>query len=160
MSVSPRQRFSIDHNFLSRVGTGLSPAHRDLNPYRFEAPWEAYELSGAAAGARASLVLLTMAWLRADGCAPTAPADAALPDLDTLRYWLARLQPLLDVRGAAEALLVLSNRSGSEGAATYAGTSTVLGIRDGELTLYGMLGRGTEEVLVADTSPDAAAAPI
>lgn len=46
---------------------------------------------------------------------------------------------------------MFANRSGVEDEATYAGTSTVLGIKDGEVTVYGILGRGEEKLLLVDT---------
>jgi hypothetical protein len=57
--------------------------------------------------------------------------------------------------------VVIASRSGAEentsrlesGVSTiYAGTSCVLGIEDGEVRVYGILGRGQKELLVVDTS--------
>src|SRR5690606_799208 len=34
----------------------------------------------------------------------------------------------------------------------YAGTSAVMGIKDGEVNVYGVLGRGDKKLLIADTN--------
>ncbi len=135
----------------------------DINPYRFEAPWTAYEFFSNAVRKSVSVILLTMAWLTTD-VEPCPPEQAAVPDIQTLEYWLKRLHPLIaaakDSRQRGEEVLVaLCNRCGSEdGGAHYAGTTTVLGIpgggggSGGEITLYGILGRGEERLLVVDTA--------
>lgn len=74
------------------------------------------------------------------------------PDLETLAYWVARLEPLIRCEDEGEIIIVLANRTGTEGDAVYAGTSAVLGIQSGEVKLYGVLGRGERELLVVDTS--------
>jgi len=53
---------------------------------------------------------------------------------------------------AEEVIVVLANRCGVEDEAVYAGSSAVLGIKSGEVRVYGMLGRGEKELLVVDTS--------
>ncbi len=72
--------------------------------------------------------------------------------MDTLSYWLARLEPLIRAEQEGEIIVVLANRCGTEGEAVYAGTSAVLGIQAGEVKVYGILGRGEKELLVVDTS--------
>jgi protein N-terminal amidase len=62
-----------------------------------------------------------------------------------------RLEPVIAAESADETIVVFANRCGVEDEATYAGTSTVLGIQDGEVSVYGILGRGVEELLVVDT---------
>lgn len=74
------------------------------------------------------------------------------PDIDTLSYWVARLEPLIRAEGRGEVIVVLANRCGTEDEAIYAGTSCVLGIEDGEVKVYGILGRGERELLVVDTT--------
>lgn len=44
------------------------------------------------------------------------------------------------------------NRTGMEDDLVYAGTSSVVGIKDGEVNVYGILGRGAKDLLVVDTS--------
>lgn len=74
------------------------------------------------------------------------------PDMETLTYWVTRLEPLIRAETEEEIIVVFCNRSGTEGDATYAGTSAVLGILQGEVRVYGLLGRGQKELLVVDTS--------
>jgi protein N-terminal amidase len=72
--------------------------------------------------------------------------------MDTLSYWLARLEPLIRAETEDEIIVVLANRCGTEDEAVYAGSSAVLGIHAGEVKVYGILGRGEKELLVVDTS--------
>jgi protein N-terminal amidase len=72
--------------------------------------------------------------------------------MDTLSYWLARLEPLIRAETEDEIIVVLANRCGSEDEAVYAGSSAVLGIQAGEVKVYGILGRGEKELLMVDTS--------
>lgn len=73
------------------------------------------------------------------------------PDLETLTYWVSRMDPLLRRHGRSEVIVVFCNRSGVENEATYAGTTAVIGIQDGVIRVYGLLGRSDERVLVVDT---------
>jgi hypothetical protein len=50
-----------------------------------------------------------------------------------------------------EIVVVFANRCGVEDNAVYAGTSCVLGINDGEVKVYGILGRSERKLLVVDT---------
>lgn len=72
--------------------------------------------------------------------------------MDTLSYWLARMEPLIRAETEGEIICVFANRSGTEDDAVYAGTSAVLGIHAGEVKVYGILGRGEKELLVVDTN--------
>lgn len=73
------------------------------------------------------------------------------PDMDTLLYWITRMKPILALDSSQETIIVFGNRCGIEGDTTYVGTSTVLGIKSGEILLYGILGRDEEELLIVDT---------
>lgn len=74
------------------------------------------------------------------------------PDMDTLTYWVTRLEPLIRAENEEEISIVFCNRTGTEDDAVYAGTSAVVGIQDGEVKVYGLLGRGEKELLVIDTT--------
>lgn len=137
----------------------------DLNPHAFAAPWSAYEFATHVLNTRSSLVILSMAWLTRLSASELA-ANASEPDLETFAYWLERLGPVVEKgrrreEGEVETVIVLANRSGSEPGdagteeARYAGSSTVLGIRDGRVRVFGILGRAEEGVLVVDTSEEA-----
>ncbi|OAA41915.1 amidase [Beauveria brongniartii RCEF 3172] len=122
----------------------------DINPYRFEAPWEAFEFSSHALQTGARLIVLSMAW-----CTHADQQEFFLkpeePDMDTLLYWITRLQPIISIDFNQETIIVFGNRCGAEGDTTYVGTSTVIGVLSGEILLYGILGRGEESLLVVDT---------
>lgn len=73
------------------------------------------------------------------------------PDLEALSYWITRLKPVICKNSEHEIIIVFCNRIGRERDMTYAGTSAVLGIKNGVVELYGILGRGQRETLVVDT---------
>lgn len=90
-----------------------------------------------------------MAWLmQKDLLAYRNPQE---PDMETLAYWLSRLEPVIRAEQKGEIIVVFANRCGSEGDTAYAGTSAVLGIDAGEVKVYGVLGCGENELLVIDT---------
>jgi protein N-terminal amidase len=95
-------------------------------------------------------VILSMAWLTRED-ARSYSRSPKEPDMDTLSYWLARLEPLIRAETEGEIICVFANRSGTEDDAVYAGTSAVLGVHAGEVKVYGILGRGERELLVVDT---------
>lgn len=97
------------------------------------------------------MVIISMAWVTREDARSYSRLPKE-PDMETLAYWVARLEPLIRGEDDGEVIVVLANRSGTEGDATYAGTSAVLGIQSGEVKLYGVLGRGERELLVVDTS--------
>ncbi|CEJ80995.1 hypothetical protein VHEMI01150 [[Torrubiella] hemipterigena] len=135
---------------LPGIGQSALGICMDLNPYKFEAPWTAYEFASHAKDTEAQVVILTMAWNTME------PAETFLeqpdePDMETLSYWLSRLQPLLGADARRETIVVFANRAGREGDATYAGTSAVVGIQGNDIRVYGMVGRGEERLLVVDT---------
>lgn len=76
----------------------------------------------------------------------------AEPDMDTLTYWAQRLEPVIRAESKDEIVVVFCNRCGKEDKVVYAGTSAVIGIKDGEVNVYGILGRGVKDLLVVDTS--------
>jgi protein N-terminal amidase len=143
----PSRFFHGELGPLGRVSMGIC---MDINPYRFVAPWTAYEFARAAVDARSPTVVVSMAWLTRllpAGLRET-PED---PDVETLSYWLERLWPLREAREAGRSVVcVMANRSGVEGEACYAGTSTILRIGEGMVKVYGILGKAVEDVLVAD----------
>lgn len=73
------------------------------------------------------------------------------PDMEALTYWVQRLEPIIRDESSDEIIVVFCNRTGMEDDAVYAGTSAVVGIHQGEVKVYGLLGRGVKELLVVDT---------
>jgi hypothetical protein len=100
---------------------------------------------------QANLVILLMAWLTSQHLSVYS-VKSKEPDMDILAYWIARLEPLVRAEDEGEIIVILANRCGTEGETIYAGTSCVLGVEDGEVKVYGVLGRGDRDLLVVDTS--------
>jgi protein N-terminal amidase len=121
------------------------------SPYKFEAPWSSWEFAYHVLHKEANLVIISMAWLTREDARSYSRAPKE-PDMDTLSYWLARLEPLIRDETVGEIIVVFANRCGVEDDAVFAGTSAVLGIEDGEVKVYGILGRGERELLVVDTN--------
>ncbi|TLS26951.1 hypothetical protein PpBr36_05079 [Pyricularia pennisetigena] len=122
----------------------------DINPYKMEAPWASFEFAYHALDAEAQLVIVTMSWPTQEdvgqySCQPSEP------DMAMVVYWTERLEPLIRAESDEEIIVVFCNRTGTEGDMTYAGSSAVLGIKGGEISVYGVLGRGVKELLVVDT---------
>jgi protein N-terminal amidase len=93
-----------------------------------EAPWSAWEFAYYILHKQSNLVILSMAWTTQE------------------EYRSFSREP------NEEIICVFANRTGIEGNATYAGTSVVLGIKEGEVKLYGRLGRCEKKLLVVDTN--------
>ncbi|KAL7822789.1 hypothetical protein V8C26DRAFT_387455 [Trichoderma gracile] len=138
----------------------------DINPYKFEAPWHAFEFAFHILEVESNLVIVSMAWMTREDRRHFSRMPNE-PDMNTLTYWVTRLEPLIRSNNEDEIIVVFCNRTGIEDEATYAGTSAVIGIQEGEVKVYGLLGRGEKELLVVDTTnppyakmvyrPDAAA---
>ena len=121
----------------------------DLNPYKYLASFDEYEFANHVVNSQADLVILPMAWLTTQP-SQSHLANAQVPDLDVLNYWIQRLSPLI-YQGhnySREITVVINNRVGAEGGRNFAGTSVVLGISKGNVKVYGRLGRGVEGLLV------------
>ncbi|KAJ2987627.1 hypothetical protein NUW58_g4398 [Xylaria curta] len=137
-------------DFIPGLGTTSMGICMDINPYKFEAPWHAFEFAFHCLEVEANLVILTMAWLTRE--------DASLfsrmpnePDMDTITYWISRLEPMIRSGNQEEIIVIFCNRTGVENEAVFAGTSAVIGVKDGEVNVYGILGRGEKDLLVVDT---------
>ncbi|RWA12378.1 hypothetical protein EKO27_g2725 [Xylaria grammica] len=137
-------------DYIPELGTTAMGICMDINPYKFEAPWHAFEFAFHCLEVEANLVIITMAWLTREDSSLFSHVPHE-PDMDTLTYWMARLEPLIRSENQEEIIVVFCNRTGIERGVVYAGTSTVIGVKDGEVNVYGLLGRGEEELLVVDT---------
>jgi hypothetical protein len=69
----------------------------------------------------------------------------------SLDYWIRKLGPVIKAEREKETVVVFCNRCGIDGKVYYAGTCAVIGIKQGQVIAYGILGRGKTELLVADT---------
>ncbi|CAJ0554137.1 Ff.00g126490.m01.CDS01 [Fusarium sp. VM40] len=123
----------------------------DLNPYKYEAPWNAFEFAYHVLESGSNLVVVSMAWMTREEPRKFTRMPNE-PDMDTLTYWVTRLEPLIRQDTREEIIVVFCNRCGNEDDVLYAGTSAVVGILDGEVKVYGLLGRGEKELLVIDTN--------
>lgn len=132
----------------------------DINPYKFESPWTAYEFANHARETRAKIIVLSMAWLTHLSTEELAE-QVTLPDTSTVGYWVERLRPLMDsATGAEEEVVVIcANRTGIEGICPrigevkYAGSSCVFSLKKGQdsVRIWDILGRGQEGLLIVDT---------
>lgn len=141
----------------------------DINPYKFEAPWTAYEFANHCREAKAALVVVSMAWLtRLSREEVIDEQVAGTPDLHTVGYWVERFKPLQGPMGSdQEVVVVCANRTGEEGVdarlgeVRYAGSSCVMGLNkgrsglDGEVRIWDILGRAQEGLLIIDTTQPA-----
>jgi hypothetical protein len=120
------------------------------SPYKFENPWDKFEFAHHCLDFGAHVIILPMAWLTHDDPREYSRMPQE-PDMTTLMYWVSRLEPIVRLESDREIIVIFANRTGVEGEVTYAGTSAVVGIKDGEVLVYGVLGRGDKELLVVDT---------
>ena len=142
-----RLQFGTEGEKERRIATSFGIC-MDINPYKFEAPFTAFEFARRVVDSQTQLVVLSMAWTT------MLPGDelralGASPDLDTFNYWIQRFMPLIRERMAHEAdvdgnggegaekrvVLVFANRCGEDPAAVagqepvrYAGGSTIIAV--------------------------------
>ncbi|KAJ3099325.1 Carbon-nitrogen hydrolase [Phlyctochytrium bullatum] len=125
----------------------------DINPYRFESPFQAYEFATYHKHHRTRLISGSMAWLLSedgidDYVKPTDPA------MSTLEYWVLRLTPLLQgSRGRGRdgrVVAVVCNRVGEEGGSRFCGSSTILEFMDGEVEIHAVAGFNCEALITAE----------
>ncbi|KAK4119912.1 carbon-nitrogen hydrolase [Parathielavia appendiculata] len=122
----------------------------DLNPYQPDTPWDAFEFGIHIVKSQANVVILMMAW-QTDQNPSLFGRSPQEPDVETLVYWVQRLEPVICADKEEEVIVVFCNRTGVEKDATYTGTSAVIGIKQGEILVYGVLGCGVVDLLIVDT---------
>ncbi|KXS13450.1 carbon-nitrogen hydrolase [Gonapodya prolifera JEL478] len=136
-----------------KVGLGIC---MDVNPWRFKAPFTAYEFARFHVQHGTTLLLLSMAWLLSrDPSDPSALDEKAKKKhvRDTLEYWAARLMPMVEATatGGREVVVVVANRTGQEGDVTFCGCSCVFVFRGGRAYVVGHMSLDDEGVLVVET---------
>ncbi len=120
------------------------------SPYKLEGPWDAFEFGIHILEAQANVVILTMAW-QAHRDPSSLGRDPREPDIETLVYWVQRLEPIIRAERGGEVIVAFCNRTGAEEEVIYTGTSAIIGIKEGEVFVYGVLGHGVADLLVVDT---------
>jgi protein N-terminal amidase len=146
-AASPDQPFYC--GTLGALGDVTLGICMDINPYRFTAPWESYEFARTALTHKSPVLCISMAWL----CHLT-PEELVLnpeqPDIATVAYWVERFQPIVDSKSEKPVFVVLANRCGMEKGVCYAGSSTVIKIQAGVVSLFETCGKSEEKCLVVD----------
>ncbi|KAB5563163.1 carbon-nitrogen hydrolase [Coniochaeta sp. 2T2.1] len=135
---------------MGKVAMGICKRANVYSPYKFQTPWTDFEFGVHILRVKANLVIISMAWLTIQD-ARTFTTQPEEPDVETLTYWVQRMEPVIRAEGDDEIIVVFANRCGVEGDAVYAGTSAVLGVQGGEVSVYGLLGRGSKELLIVNT---------
>lgn len=145
-SEGPSRFYSGVLGALGQVTLGIC---MDINPYKFVAPWEDYEFASTALTEKSPIVCVSMAWL----CHLTPEELAREPeqaDFATVAYWVERFQPLVDKAKDRTVYVILANRCGMEKSVCYAGSTTVLKIENGDVSLFETLGKGEEKCMIVD----------
>ncbi|KAF4585758.1 carbon-nitrogen family protein [Ophiocordyceps camponoti-floridani] len=119
--------------FIPGLGNTSIGICMDLNPYKFEAPWNAFEFATHVLDSDSNLVIVSMAWItnQERSLFSRQPNE---PDMETLMYWVTRMEPLIRSENKHETIVIFCNRTGVEDEVTYAGTSAVIGIRDADIS--------------------------
>lgn len=151
----------------------------DLNPYKFERPFDDYEFANAAIKNKARLILCPTAWLHPDSpdidntlavgeeksqalarlLAEQEEGLAKQPSMLTVQYWLQRMFPFLEGKALDDkpVLFALCNRFGAEDNTVYAGSSSIFELNsrnEKKFRYFGSLGQATEDLLYAEVDLD------
>jgi protein N-terminal amidase len=101
---------------MRKIGFGIC---MDLNPYRFQSAFDAFEFAHFHKEAKTQLLLCSMNWLY-------QPEDHDMTDTDpyggyqnqpamsTIQYWVLRSLPLIEASHEYPILMVIANRIGKE----------------------------------------------
>jgi protein N-terminal amidase len=134
---------------LGKLGKVTMGICMDINPYKFVSPWSDYEFSTLALTSQSPIVCISMAWL----CHLTPEElvqEPSQPDIATVAYWVERFQPLVEAKGDKPVYVIMANRCGMEKGVCYAGSSTVIRIEKGVVSLYETAGKSQETCLIVD----------
>jgi len=131
------------------VGLGIC---MDINPHKFQAPWEAFELARHCLAARVQVIAFCSNWCTAHPDDSLETKAKPPNQVDTLQYWAGRLEPLI----GRPVFFVVGDRVGKEslapigreGETTFCGSSCVLSLW--EPTVVAALDTTTEGVLVTE----------
>ncbi|KAI8814179.1 carbon-nitrogen hydrolase [Cladochytrium replicatum] len=130
----------------------------DINPKQFKAPYEAFEFGNFAKNQDVDLVLLSMAWVLKTTGPPSADSEDTTvaasnvkePNMDTLEYWIDRLQPIIPGERGKDVIVVVANRVGGENGTIFTGTSTVMKFGNDGIEIGALMGQGIEGFAIAE----------
>ncbi|KAJ3406269.1 Carbon-nitrogen hydrolase [Chytriomyces hyalinus] len=122
----------------------------DINPYRFESPFEEFEFAHFHKEAETDFVSASMAWVLSPG---DSARKASTPLSGTLNYWATRMMPMIDstVNSSKRIIMAVCNRVGGENGTDFCGSSCVLEFANGGASLLGAMGYKQEGFIVVDT---------
>jgi protein N-terminal amidase len=146
----------------------------DLNPYKFQAPFDKFEFANSAAENDVSLILCPMAWLHSDS--PSLQETDELkkikkaslklvpsePNMSTVNYWLLRMTPFISSRPSKRIAMITCNRSGLVDDVLYAGSSSMFTFDPDApkqahyVRYYGSLGQFEEDLMYHEVLVDCA----
>lgn len=127
----------------------------DFNNYKFESPWDLYEMATYYADRNVQLLQCCMAWLEAPLPVDSEPPSEKEKIYNRLNYWAARLKPIIVKSGSDSSyrcVVLISNRVGQEGEVVFGGTSCCFIIENGRISLESCLGTTEEAVLKIATT--------
>lgn len=126
----------------------------DINLYNFINFWNFYEFVRYCLMVKVNLVIISMVWLMLEMREWFFMGREDEFDLEMIVYWVGRLELLIRGWGGyveeEEIIIVFVNWCGWEDEVVYVGSLVVMGVKGGEVSVYGVLGRGVEELLVVD----------
>ncbi|CAD6892918.1 unnamed protein product [Tilletia controversa] len=118
----------------------------DLNPYEFEAPFEAFELASFCRQHNVDILALPTAWLLSsdqnDNEAGGSDGSPDEPNMRTVEYWASRCKPLYTAPSPPSSdspstgsrgrrtIFIAANRTGTEQGVTFAGSSSIFQFDD------------------------------
>ncbi|KAJ3020413.1 Carbon-nitrogen hydrolase [Thoreauomyces humboldtii] len=153
--ASPGSSFRNIPTSLGVLGPGIC---MDLNPFEFEAPFDAYEYANWHLKHGTQTLTLSMAWILGEEGGEGDDGGemwGEMPVQSSLRYWAMRMHPVVEADDPV--IFACANRVGQEKETTFCGSSCVMVLGGKQITLLGALGRREEGVLLVDTE-DAIAA--
>ena len=92
----------------------------DMNPYKFQAPYESFEFANSCLKHKSDVVICSNAWLH-----PEQDSTDTTVSMSTIQYWADRCRPLI----GSNAVCVIANRTGKEEGTKFAGSSCILHLK-------------------------------
>lgn len=146
----PAPPLSSSATYLSRVTQGIC---MDINPYKFTAPWTAFEFANHVLANQAQMAIVSMAWLvnaQPEDWEREMTERGEEIEISTLTYWVERFKVVTERMEGNPVIVVCANRAGIEGSSCYAGSSVVMRLGKGDVEIMGYAGKGEERVLLVD----------